>query len=84
MILPNPITFVRALCRSLWWKWRGYDLLTTEEEQESRWTHCLPCPDRVGQQCARCTCFLDPKIMLTSEECPRNKWGRIFRRSPTV
>ena len=86
MIAPNPFRLVAALWRSLWWKLRGYDMLATEEEQESRWTHCLPCRHRVGQQCAICTCFLEPKIMLTSEECPypMNKWGRIARRSSTI
>lgn len=86
MIFPNPVTFIRAVFRSTVAKRRGYDLLATEEEQESRWIHCLPCPYKIGEQCKLCTCFLHAKIMLTQEECPKpvSKWGRILRRSHTV
>jgi hypothetical protein len=75
---------VKAAFNALWWKLRGYDLIATELEQESRWGHCLPCGNRVGRQCALCTCFLDAKTMLTSESCPDKKWGRVLRKRSTL
>ena len=84
MIPPNPFRALKALCVAVWWKLRGYDLLATEIEQESRWEHCLVCPHKVGWQCARCTCFLDVKVLVTTESCPDKKWGRVLRKQPTL
>jgi hypothetical protein len=90
MKIPNPFRFLWAMLRTGYAKGRGYRILTNPGEETSRWTHCLTCPYRIpgpeliGDQCAKCGCLLDAKVLLTMEECPVKKWKRIWSKTSTT
>jgi hypothetical protein len=93
MIFPNPFRFVAAMSRAAWCWLRGYRVLTTEQEEAFRWMQCRVCPSRVDGddtepgvtgQCELCSCFLSGKLALTMEKCPDRRWGRIWRKKPSL
>jgi hypothetical protein len=87
MKFPNPFRFVLAMARTAWARLRGYEMLVNEAEEFARWNICRRCPHRIvgpeliGDQCGKCTCLLDAKVLLAMEECPIKKWKRVWRRS---
>lgn len=81
MIFPNPINFLGAVVRTAWAKIRGYEILTTEQEQDDRLDECDWCDDLTeSSQCRVCSCWVQAKTMLTMEACPRKKWRAIWRK----
>jgi len=88
MKVPNPILFLLAMVRTCYVRLWGYRILVNEEEEKFRWRRCNICPHRIkgpeiiGDQCGICSCLLDAKLLLTMEQCPDNRWKRIWRKSP--
>lgn len=85
MKIPNPFLFVAAMCRTGYARLRGYQILVTPLEAEERYLTCCGCPflkrnDWVEDQCSICSCFVDSKVLLAMEECPKKKWLRVWKR----
>jgi hypothetical protein len=88
MKFPNPIRFFVAMLRTGYARLRGYRILVNHAEEIHRWRRCELCPHRIkgpeliGDQCGLCGCLLDAKVLLTMEQCPDNRWKRIWRKGP--
>lgn len=79
----RPFKFLMAMARVAWAKARGYRTLATEEEAEDRLDICLDCPflaPESNYRCKICTCFVEAKVLLTTEECPKKKWLAIWSK----
>lgn len=52
--------------------------LVSDATAESRLDLCRTCPERrpgpLGDQCAKCGCFVDKKVWVATEKCPLDKW----------
>ena len=48
--------------------------------QRARSNVCVVCPfySPIIDQCDVCTCFVDFKIILATESCPKGHWGQYF------
>lgn len=44
-------------------------------EGERRLTICKDCPNRIGEICGLCGCFLPAKV-VSSSDCPIGKWEK--------
>lgn len=75
-----PFTAAAAFARGVWAKLRGYEVLATREEQCQREMICEECPFFDGFQCDACGCIVVAKTSITTEKCPKGKWGRIWRK----
>lgn len=51
---------------------------------EIRRARCQFCPANVEGQCVDCTCLIDLKTLVASEECPRGRWRRQTRFNPGI
>lgn len=64
---------------------RPWDLLNpkvehvSDEEQQSRYSLCLSCPELINltKQCKKCGCVMPLKTKLKAAECPIGKWEKI-------
>lgn len=84
MIFPNLFRAAVAAVIAGYAKVRGYKVLASEDVQEARQQICDVCEFRKGEQCGICSCFIDAKVMLNTEQCPRRKWFRRWVKSGTV
>jgi len=56
----------RDVCRNCEFSTKNQSLLTS------------PCKGLTAySQCEKCACFIKYKTMLTTEQCPLNKWGVV-------
>lgn len=61
----------------------GANKRVPDEIAEQRWQICKSCPERLGNRCKVCGCFLkggilgDGKVYWSKESCPLNKWSAI-------
>lgn len=80
-----PFRLVFAGARLAWARFRGFRVLVTPDEQTRRLNECENCDQLTRtRQCQVCKCFVDEKILLTTEKCPLKKWLRIYERNITV
>ena len=49
----------------------------TKEQYEERLNICSLCPNRVEGRCSICTCFLEEKAKMKTEDCPIVLWPEI-------
>jgi hypothetical protein len=49
-------------------------LLADENKIQDRMTICNYCPAKINNKCAKCGCYINLKIGLDSEKCPKGKW----------
>jgi len=86
MTFPNPFRFALAMLRLAWARAHGYETIVRPEEQEERQSICSGCPflDPDFGQCGVCGCDIDAKTLLTTEGCPKKKWGPIWRKRRTT
>lgn len=69
-----------AICKFL-----GFRVLATEDEQEQRLNECEDCVELTTErQCRVCTCFIDAKVILATEGCPKKLWLPIYKRRRTT
>jgi uncharacterized protein DUF6171 len=77
----TPFRVIVAHLRLAWARWFGYEIMATDAEAEDRLDICWQCEEYdEGGQCKVCTCFVDAKTMLLTEQCPKRKWFRIWRK----
>lgn len=74
MRLPNLVTFGKSVARMVRAHFRREPLLVAEAVFDARLAVCDRCPDLKGRQCQLCTCFVDLKAQLSTENCPASKW----------
>lgn len=67
------LTFARVL---------GFEILARVEEVNFRRSECEGCQFFIeeSRQCGVCTCFVDGKVWITTESCPKKKWRSIWRK----
>ena len=77
----TPFRALAASLRLAWARLRGYETLATDAETEDRLDICYRCEEYTESgQCRVCTCFVDAKTMLLTEQCPKRKWFRVWRK----
>lgn len=70
-----------ATFRTLWAKIRGFRALCTPREEAIRFDKCAECPFLTESlQCQVCGCFVELKVKLTAEKCPKGKWKSIWKK----
>lgn len=79
--MPNFFVAFVAACRLVWYRARGFQILADESTTNLRRAQCAMCDFRAGDQCSICTCFIDAKTALNSEQCPKRYWLRIKRKT---
>ena len=45
-----------------------------EELAKLRYSQCMRCPEKKGENCGACGCVLGAKVRVLEESCPLNKW----------
>lgn len=50
--------------------------MVTEATHESRLRTCAICPHRVDNRCGLCSCYVEAKTWVATEECPERRWLR--------
>lgn len=81
----SPVTFARAVFRTIQYLVAGRPVLAPGPIQEDRLAACEKCPWHVDSQCVKCTCFVAVKVLLSSESCPDNppRWKKLtFSKEP--
>ena len=48
--------------------------IKTQREGKRRIDICATCPERMGQKCSLCGCFLPAKVLSPDSHCPAGKW----------
>jgi len=48
----------------------------SEELYKARLETCDTCPERVGERCSACGCFIAAKAKWASSDCPIGKWPK--------
>jgi hypothetical protein len=56
----------------------GYAVVTTMSDRAARLDTCALCPDNEDGECRRCRCFIEAKVSVNTEACPRGYWDRIW------
>jgi len=84
MIFPNPFRAALAAIVAGYARLRGYQILAEDDVAQSRQAVCDTCPFRVDEQCGICTCFIDAKVRINTEKCPKRKWSRVWVKSSTI
>jgi len=83
MRIPNVLTAARALWRAAT---TPEELIVSEADEAARLSVCEACPyfDHTMRQCNECTCFVDLKAKLSTEECPKGFWPKRLTRGRTL
>jgi len=84
MTVPNPFRLAIAAIVAGYARLAGYQVLAEEEIVEHRQAICDPCPFRDGEQCGVCSCFIEAKTRINTEQCPKRFWSRVWVRKSTV
>lgn len=81
MIFPSLFKAVRSAARSFQYWLFGYKLLVEPEISDIRMAHCERCDEITeDRQCLLCTCFVDAKVQLAAESCPKSLWPCVKQR----
>lgn len=68
-----------------WAKLRGFEILADSDEVLERLTECEDCSELTeDRDCRLCTCPVDAKTLLLTEQCPKRLWLRIWRKRGTI
>lgn len=76
----SPFRLVAALARAISYLCMGRPVLAPMAVLTERETICDECPENTREptpQCRACTCFIEAKVLLASESCPRGYWKRL-------
>lgn len=75
--VPNALNALGRFLKHLFF--RPESVVVPLEVQQIRLRLCENCeafvPD--SRQCIECTCFVDCKVWLASESCPRKRWSKL-------
>jgi hypothetical protein len=78
----NPFGPFIAAARVAWAKLFGYKVFADIDTFDSRMSECLVCPFKRKNKCSVCGCYLDAKLVFLTEQCPKRRWLRIWRKKP--
>lgn len=72
----SPKNAFRAVKRLFLSLLRRKNIIASAEIVEKRLQICEKCPRFLAEsrQCRECTCYVDLKVQLTTEECPQGRW----------
>lgn len=70
----TPVTFIRAILRSISGRISGTPILVKPHVQQFRLRICNGCIRNVDGQCTHCDCFVDAKTWVSTESCPAGWW----------
>jgi hypothetical protein len=83
--LSTPVTFVKAVFRTLKFLKEGRPVFAPAEVQDERYALCRDCRWYLNGQCTVCTCFVSMKVVLSAESCPQKppRWKKLtFSKTP--
>lgn len=72
--IPNALRALGRLIRGIFF--RPEPVIVEPEVQDARLQKCNECEFLVPdcRQCVLCTCFVDVKVLLSTESCPKKRW----------
>lgn len=70
--------FFKAWAVTTWARWHGYQILAPPAAVKRRDEICKGCDYYNDGICGACGCLLVAKSILSTEKCPKGKWGRIW------
>lgn len=70
VIAKAPFTFAQAMWHAFLFWWAGRPVLTPPKFRDARLNKCAPCENNVKGWCQLCSCYVEAKISLSSEQCP--------------
>jgi hypothetical protein len=76
MIVPNPFRFLAAMWRIVCAMFRGKTVVLPDDTVEEREATCSTCPFLDGGWCTQCTCWIELKAQLRTEDCPKGYWRK--------
>lgn len=76
--IKTPFVFLAAVFRAIWHSLTSpYEIVVTESQQNKRLSICRSCKYHDDGQCEICTCYIEPKSMLVTEDCPIGRWPKL-------
>ena len=81
----TPVTFAKAVFRSLKFLVSGRPVIAPTDVQDERYAVCRACRWYLDGHCTVCTCFVSMKVALSAESCPENppRWKKLTFSKPT-
>lgn len=76
--------FFAAIVRMKWAHLRGYVVVASPAMRALRKDLCDLCPENRDGECRKCGCFIEAKVSVNTEECPRGYWDRIWTKGDKV
>lgn len=75
-VFPSIPRFFRSMWRLFRWWLCGRPVIVPEKVERYRleWCHTCDWFDPESRQCLSCTCLVDVKTKIASEECPEGFW----------
>ena len=72
--IPNLLAATGRVLRRIFF--RREAVIVAPDVQDARLARCNECEFLVPdcRQCVVCTCFVDVKVMLSTESCPKKRW----------
>lgn len=79
MKFPNPFRFFKSVVKSLILFIQDEKVFVTEEVSSARLKRCQRCYrfEPEFRQCLECSCFVDLKVQLAAESCPKGFWRPV-------
>ena len=73
---PSPSIAEKAISfgKAIWGYAQSGFKNVTDNEFSRRWSLCEACPQKDGDSCKLCGCYLPLKVKMESMKCPLNKW----------
>jgi len=79
-MFPNPVKLLWSWIVNRYAHVRGFRVITTTAEAEERLAECRACEEYNDGICSACSCLTMAKVILTTEQCPKRKWARIWSK----
>lgn len=81
----SPFRFARAMWHAWVYLWNGLPVIAPKAIIDHRVAICGKCRFKDGHFCRKCSCYIEAKACLASEECPDGRWAKCFtsRRGKT-
>ena len=72
--VPNAVRALLRILRQLFL--RPESVIVAPDLADTRTILCETCPsfEPASRQCRECTCFVDVKVLLSTEKCPIQRW----------
>jgi hypothetical protein len=72
----TPFTAFMAVWRLIWANLKNDNVLLDNRTIDRRIGACETCFYYENEQCALCTCYVNVKAILATEDCPIGRWPK--------